>query len=195
MPKPVYVAWSTTDSFYLFQSERLARSLNLFGLESHIVFKKRPGSWAECCFAKARFILEMMDTFPDRDIIVYLDADAEVKQYPLLLDGIQTDLAFVENGNGVAIASMIYFANNNRCKSFIADWIEANERFPENRAADQENFSDLAHAFEASGGITVTHLPPSYCFEDGITQVKTEPVIMQWIASRIGRMPEFEKTL
>ena len=193
MPKPLCVAWATTDQFYLMQAERLARSLNLFGLESHVVFRKRPGDWRACCFFKSLFILEMLDTFPGQGV-VYLDADAEVMAYPELLDNITTDLAFVENGNGYGIASMVYFKNNKKSRLFIAEWRRLNEEFPDNQAADQENFGVLARSWESDGKITVTHLPTSYCVEDGITRNPPEPVIMQWIASRIGKHlndPEF----
>lgn len=192
---PLFVSWHTDDPFYLMQSKRLEESLDLFGLERRIEVHPRPGDWRRCCFHKPYFILGMLDRFKGRDI-VYIDADGEIKAQPELLGRIKTDLAFVENGNGCALASMIYFSNNWRTREFICDWIRENENFQDERAADQENFSYLVHALESAGRISATRLPPSYNFEDGITKPIDCPVVIyQWIASRISRMPEFEKAI
>ena len=193
MSKPIFISFHTPDDFYTWQAGRLIKSLNAFGLESHIVRKNRVGDWSQECFAKAPFILEMLGRFPEQDL-VWIDADAEIKRYPELLDDIHTNIAFVENGNGCALASMIFFKNNEVSRSFIKDWILSNRMFPDNRAVDQENFSILAHDYEAAKDVTVTKLPSAYNFEDGISQPIQEPiVIIQWIAARIGRSAEFAK--
>jgi hypothetical protein len=183
---PLFVSWHTPDEFYSWQSDRLVKSLEYFALDRCVQTHERPGTWNDCCFRKAYFILGMLGRFPDRNIC-WIDADGEIEQYPELLDNITTDLAFVENENGYGIASMVYFKNNEASRLFIAEWRRLNEEFPDNCAADQENFGVLARSWESDGKITVTHLPISYCVEDGITRDPSEPVIMQWIASRIGK--------
>ncbi len=185
--KPLFVAWSTTDPYYSGHARRLKKSLDLFGLANWIVFKKSPGSWADCCFHKAHFILEALETW-DRDI-VYIDADGEVMQYPELLESIETDLALVENAEGRGIASMIYFRNSERSRTFVREWIGRNEMFPNNPEADQENFGYLARA--ASNLTTI--LPASYNFEIGITKLIHEPIVIrQHIASKLGIVPGFQ---
>jgi hypothetical protein len=184
--KPLYVSWNTPDEWYAFQATRLQESLVKFELEYHAESSENGKGWNACCFFKPHFILRMLDTYPARDI-VWLDADAQIVQYPALLDSIGTDIAYVRNDNKEVVASMLYFKNNEASWSLIKDWIQANEIFPNNRAADQENLGRLIDALEHAGVITSTQLPASYCYEDGITQEKTVPVIFQWIASRVGK--------
>ena len=184
--KPLFISWNTPDEWYVSQALRLQESLIKFELEYDARCSENSGGWAGGCFFKAHFILLMLDEHPERNI-VWLDADAQIVQYPALLDSIETDIAYVRNGNKEVVASMLYFKNNEASRSLIRDWIQANEMFPDNRAADQENLGRLIDALEQAGVITSTQLPASYCYEDGITQKKTVPVIYQWIASRIGK--------
>jgi hypothetical protein len=186
MSKPLFVSFHTPDDWYEYQAKRLKESLVKFGLEHHIECLNGFEGWAPCCFFKAHFILKMLNEHSGQDII-WLDADAQVAQYPALLDSIRTDIAYVRNGNKEVIASMLYFKNNDASRHLLKGWMEANEMFPNNRAADQENLGRLVNSLEAARKITGTELPSSYCFEDGITREKTVPVIYQWIASRVGK--------
>ena len=190
--EPVFISWATMDAFYLSCADRLGRSLNAFGLESHIVFKENPGDWAACCHFKAKFIIEMLDTFPGRDP-VWIDVDGEILAPPDFLNTIQTDLAFVENAHGEPIASMIFLRNNLRVRAFVERWIEENRLHPDNPCADQENFGAVVRKMEYAGKLSVTRLPPSYNFERGITAPISEPIVIyQHIASRLGVVPGFE---
>ena len=188
--KPLIISFHTPDRLYTYCSDRLKRSLERFDIEHHVVKQESMGGWRENCLEKSRFILLNLMAFPDRDM-VWLDSDAEVFKYPDLFETLTSDVACTINAQNVCLASTIFFKNGELSRNFVTSWMKFDQKYRHHETADQPNFDAMVKRMTEEGKITWDRLPDCYAFEDGITKpCGGEPVIMQWIASRIGKQLE-----
>jgi hypothetical protein len=179
---PIIISYHTDDEIYRPAAERLRASLEKFGLEHEIVCCAKRGTWTENCRYKAKFIHGMLWAYRPLDLI-WMDADAEVLQYPEMLSKIDADLAAVVNSHGI-FASLIYFQNTPEVMKLVRDWIEANDEYPNEFTGDQAN---LVRVLAQHPEIKFKELPGKYSYNPDIMDNIGNPVIYQHQASRQGR--------
>jgi hypothetical protein len=111
--------------------------------------------------------------------IVYIDADAVFKSYPLLFDKFEQDIGVVVYRNYETFSGTIYLANNHRVHKLVDDWQEYCFKYP----GFLEQLMLEKALVENKHLLSVMNLPFSYCkvFDDPVVFA---PVIEQYQASR-----------
>ena len=155
----------------------LIRSLTLFELPFDVEPRKSVGSWVGNLNQKQVFILEKLQQY-ERPI-VWLDADAEVKRYPVLFDFIEEDIGVFYLGKWLQ-SSTIFFNNNDTVIEIVREWIEKGK---ESDIMDQNHLQDIINKRYLENKMTLFNLPASYCYMANIIR-RGKPVIYQTQASR-----------
>ena len=139
------------------------------------------GDWYANVYRKTEFIQEMSEAHPDRDI-VWLDADSVMSGYPIKLEEVQADVACVLWDGKRVMTSTVYFAANDRVKSFIRRWVELTGKEMYQFSPDQYSFSMTLREMPQ---VEFERLPDSYayCINES---PKVEPVIISGLISRYG---------
>ena len=87
MGNPIYISYATKDTPYVDEMKtHLLPTLKHFGLEYDIEYPEDKGTWLQNTGYKMEFILKMLKKH--KRPIIFLDADAEIWQYPELFDNI-----------------------------------------------------------------------------------------------------------
>jgi hypothetical protein len=180
---PVYVAYYTTGTPYEEEAKLLRASLDLFRLEYEIQGVPSLGSWQKNTQFKAFFIQEMLAKYSDRPV-VYLDADAIVRAYPILFDEINCDIAVHHYDNKrrnfkELLSGTVYFGTSSKAREIVEVWIETNRELPEQW--DQKN---LQLALDRVPDVSFVELPPSYCLIFDLMKDQGPAVIEHFQASR-----------
>lgn len=107
---------------------RLKHSLDQFNLSYHFSVVEDAGYWEANTRLKPHFILKCLQSFPVKDIL-YLDADAIVKQPLDYFNTIEADVAFYKTKGmpGMShdyLASTMFFKNTEATLSLVKQWIE-----------------------------------------------------------------------
>ena len=79
------ISFYTVNTGYEQEIKKLESSLKRFKLPYHFFSYKPVGTWRKNLNYKSEAILKAFDMFPGKDI-VFIDADAIVRQYPALFD-------------------------------------------------------------------------------------------------------------
>lgn len=182
---PIYISYFTADEIYMPAANRLKISLDKLNLNHEIICCPSRGTWNLNTCYKANFIHAMLQAYDPLDLI-WIDADAEVMQYPILLEDIKQDIASVVNNQGL-LASVIYFSNTPKVRNLVETWIAANKANPNEFTGDQINLDRLLKKDEFRELITFKELPWEYSYIPGIMGQIDNPVILQHQASRQGR--------
>ena len=166
-------------ALYQFEAENLENSLTKFLPNLSFSIEERPdsGNWEINTHYKAVFIKQKL-TQP----IVWLDADAELKQYPKLFDELDCDFAAHWFKDEELISATMYWNNTAKAHELLDSWINLNKMFPKNW--DQVN---LQNALNTITDIKVVRLPPEYNCIDNLSVEyygSIKPVIEQHQASR-----------
>ncbi len=192
--RPMVVSYYTRNTGYREEAMKLARTVHGFGLEHDIREVPNLGSWQANTQYKAKFIREMMDTYPDRNLL-WLDADSLIKQYPSEFDNATYDLGvhtidWAQYGRGnrrdhqVANA-VIYLKNKPNVRAFVDEWVAANEAAP-----DKIEMQTMAQVMDRwtsgqDGRVLDYHnIPATYCQIFDLMAEAGNPVILQTQASR-----------
>jgi hypothetical protein len=125
----------------------------------------------------------MLNIYPDQ-AIVYLDADAIVRSFPILFDEIDADIAVHYYDNKKRnfkelLSGTIYLGPTANAKKLVQLWIDVNKEFPEQW--DQKN---LDIAIKRMPELKVVELPPSYCLIFDLMKDQGPAVIEHLQASR-----------
>lgn len=174
---PVVVSYYT-DPFYQKEAFELLRSCQLHQLDYRIehIPPQGGGTWLENTNYKPTFLLAQARLFPDRTLL-WLDADARVRRFPSLLDGLPGPIAFHTWEGKTPASGTVYLAGPDRM-GVLSDWVKEVDRDP--WATDQVCMARAA-------GANHTELPVDYCFIfDDARGVFTQdlPVIEHMQASR-----------
>jgi hypothetical protein len=116
---------------------------------------------------------------------VYLDADARVRQYPILFDQLaETDCDFAAHwrGGSELLSGTLYFGATVNALALADKWVEECEAHPD--VWDQQC---LQNAVDSMPGLKVERLPFSYCriFDgQGQDEQGVVPVVEHMQASR-----------
>lgn len=115
------IAFHTDDDIYNKAVERLR--VSLINLKITYMIKTIPhaGTWKKTCLSIHQHILDALDTFPEN--IVYLDADAIVRQYPVLFDTLDCDIAVHYKGGSELLVGTTFLKNCDKVKQLVKDWM------------------------------------------------------------------------
>jgi len=166
-------------ALYQFEAENLEKSLTKFLPNLSFSIEERPdsGNWEINTHYKAVFIKQKLS-----QPIVWLDADAELKQYPKLFDELDCDFAAHWFKDEELISATMYWNNTAKAHELLDNWIHLNKMFSKNW--DQVN---LQTALNDITDIKVVRLPPEYNCIDNLSAEyygNIKPVIEQHQASR-----------
>jgi len=181
--RPIVVSFYTQGTGYEREVERLKLSLRRFGFISHIVGLPTLGSWQKNTQHKAEFLLSMLDLFAGTSI-VWLDADAEVRQYPTLfetLKGVTFGAHWRNRGDGreELLSGTLYLGNTDSVRTLLKKWRDICKANP-----DMWDQIALSKALEGWRG-RIARLPPEYCcIFDSMAREVEHPVIEHFQASR-----------
>lgn len=118
------VSFYTPDPLYVQHAEGLAESCRRFKVPYEIDQVAPAGSWPKNVKMKAAFILRKLVEHPGTNI-VWVDADARVRQYPALFDTLDADVAAHWKDGQQLLAGTMYFKNSTDvgCK-LLVQWME-----------------------------------------------------------------------
>ena len=181
---PVVVAYYTMATGYEQEAEFLRQSLKPWGLSRDIVAVPNLKSWQKNTQYKARFILDMLRKHAPRPIL-YVDADAQIVQYPRFVRGLEAsaDLAvhWRDRGEGrrELLSGTIWLSQERASYNLMERWIAENAANPD--TWDQRTLESILRSGDWKG--RVVDLPPEYCaiFDQAMCEV---PVIEHYQASR-----------
>ena len=174
----VVCAFYTPD--YLPHVLALKHSLEILGINHFLKRYEPTASWEAATRIKPRFIEYCLARFHPRHIL-YVDADAAVRQPPTLLDAITTDIAIcvkpIRRQLRVGVGT-VYVRNTPAGRRFVEAWRKA-EKDCDDFAMD----SEMVHvAINRSPGLSLTVLPDAYRAVGDDTSVET--VIQHFRISR-----------
>lgn len=113
-----YTRTSHLGSYYKRAMARLQKSLLKFDLP-HIVFPMvDPKNWTDGCSFKARLIYYILSR--TNHPVLWIDADGEILQEPVLFNDPKFDLGLVQVGGGHWLSGTLYVGLG--AKSLINDW-------------------------------------------------------------------------
>lgn len=182
----IYISMFTNDVIYGEAIKKLIASLEKYKLKSKIYEIENRGSWHLNTDQKAEIILRAMEDFPDDDI-VWIDADAEVIEKPVLFDTFNCEIAYYFWQDHKELRSGTMFIKNNyKMKRFISSWIKLNQS---NDIWEQRNLQFILQ----NNPVKTTYLPISYCliydnqFDKELLK-NDKPVIVHYEVSRKAKV-------
>lgn len=165
----IYISYGTKNTPYeSVIKDYLEKSLKFWGLKYYIEYPEDMSSWQANTHYKAEFILKCLKKF--NESVVFLDADATIKKFPILFDFIDTQdvdiaLHFLDwkknwrnhSGNKIeALSGSLYLNYTQDVLDFLKAWIEKNK---ESTQWEQKNMQDVLYTFD----LRIEKLPYSYC--------------------------------
>lgn len=158
-----------------------------FGLSTHFEAVSDKGSWQAGVAYKPTFIWTMMHEYP-AERLVWVDADAEIQQYPALFWDLPNDLDFAAHWRDgkELLSGTLYFGPTRGAREIVADWCARQKANP--GLWDQKMLQ--ATIKENMGRWRVDGLPLEYTFiADTFRRLYPgrEPVIEHHQASRKNR--------
>lgn len=178
--KFMVVSYFTRDTGYEIEVKRLKKSLDRFNIVSYIRGIESLGSWDLNTRYKAKFIKEMLE-FWDCPI-VFLDADAEVLEYPILFDNLDCDIAVYRNKQVQLLSGTLYFGNTVNAKKLLDLWIAENKKVPLSKF-EQYNLAIILNR-DNEKNFKLEILPLEYCYIFDYKIKCNIPVIKHYQASR-----------
>jgi len=172
------ISYYTENTPYEKEVRCLQASLEKLGLSYKVYKRPSKGSWKSNTRQKIDVIHQAMLDFPDKNI-VWLDADAEVKQKPDLFEYLICDLGFhirVRSLSKFGIrglsAGTLFIKNNEEMRLFVEDWSNYG------KDTDQEA---LYHILTSPSykHLCVESLPPSYSKIKGDTTTDRYSTVIQ----------------
>ena len=177
------VGYFSKNTIYDSKAEHLRKSLEKYSVPHCLVpIDDRGGWYANTCY-KPTFLLEMLELFPDHNII-YVDVDAEFMMYPELFPIFEGDVGvylfdrscYAKSEHGFEVLSgTIFLRNNIPVYEMVRAWeLECVEN---PSTWDQKSLQKVL-------GENYTKLPGEYCKIFDRMEWITEPVIVHYQASR-----------
>ncbi len=152
---PIYVSYFTEN--YREEADALIGTLKRFDLEYDVAKILDTGSWVGNCSRKASFIAAMMGCHRNRPV-VWVDADARIRRYPILLDGISgdVDVAYHLRNEQELLSGTLYFAPTDMASKVVRNWWLRCDYSP--HRLDQELLAEAVRIYKPN----VQHLPACY---------------------------------
>jgi len=161
MPNFIVVAFYTEKTPYEEEVKGLQKTCAEHGVHCHTKGYKNRGKWVRNAAIKPHFIRQMMEQHPGK-AIVYLDADARLRQYPALFDTLDADIAVHfrnRGGNKELLSGTIFIKDTPGTHQLLRAWEEEQEKCPDEW--DQRVLARLLSRWEAP--LRVVDLPATYC--------------------------------
>jgi hypothetical protein len=174
------IAFHTDDDLYNGEIANLKESLRKFNIPNVIKTVKDLGDWRSNCMAMSGYILQAL--YDNKENLVFLDADAVVREYPVLFDTITEDFAVHYREDVELLAGTMYFKNCDKIKQFVRDWIDCSRKMP-GRLASQTSIQFALNM----GKYSVYKLPAPYTLIFDRMKKQGPPVIEHFQASRRAR--------
>lgn len=180
--KYIIIAYYTKNTGYEDEIKNLVESANKFGLDIYTEGIKRFGSWQQHTHYKPVFIKKCLEEL--KKPVVYLDADAVIRQDPVLFNGscILNDLSVHYRNGRELLSGTIFLNTNGKILRLLDDWVDINSKFPS--AWEQRNLEKLLVSEKWAKEINVFRLPPTYCQIFDTMKDAGDPVIEHFQASR-----------
>lgn len=175
----VVVGFYTTGTPYEEEIKDLVASCKQFGIHCHTQGYPNRGEWVRNAAIKPEFLLHMMDLHPFQKI-VYLDADARIRQYPKLFDEMDADIAVHYRNGSELLSGTIFLTPNDRTKGLVQAWMEEQRRRP--RVWDQHVLAEVLKKWPDQ--LKKAELPATYCQIFDTMKKAGQPVIEHLQASR-----------
>jgi len=162
------------------EAKKLIASLEKFKLHYDVELIDGLGSWQKNTQYKPKFCKKMLEKH--QRPIVYLDADAEVKQYPDLFNRLDCDIAVHYRNSEELLSGTLYLDNIATTKAIIEDWVREIERNP--NIWEQACLARVLERYLLDKALVMEQLPPEYCCIFDLMSGVKNPVIVQHQASR-----------
>jgi len=159
-------------------ADKLKESLDRLGLKHEITEYASKGSWAENCNYKAQYIF---DCWVKHGKVVWIDADAEVKENPILFQDIKEDVGYHLFKEKEVLSGTLFFNDTQAAHDLLVAWINKNKKHP--KTWDQKNLAAVLKEVEHNA----CYLPPEYCWIFDLSKKRygnLKPVIEHYQASR-----------
>jgi len=183
--RPIVVSFYTKGTAYEAEARRMVRSVHLHGLEHDVREVPNQGSWLANTAHKPQYLRTMLDIHAGRDIL-WIDADGEMRHYPVLFDDFTADIGvcyvdwpqYGRNRGPELLSGTIYLKNNRRVRDLVDEWARRIERKPQ---WDQRVLQEIIPERQ---GLKVIDLPDTYTQIFDTMKNAGEPVILHHQASR-----------
>jgi hypothetical protein len=156
---PVIVSYFTTDTAYAALADRLRASCDGLGLTHYIVPRPARGSWEANCATKAEVCLTAWRE--TQRPILWVDADAIVRNQPSLLAGSRADFAIHKYWGWEFASGTLFFGRTPLAERLLTSWVDRCAREP--RVLDQVHLGRVWDEVAASAPLHTTWLPRAYC--------------------------------
>ena len=178
--KPVYIVYFTTGTKYQLEADECIKTLKQFGLKFKCYEVPNFGTWQKNTQHKAKVVRYALND--NKENIVYLDADARIRQYPKLFDTLDADMGCHFRRGRELLSGTVFFKNCPACHMVVNDWIEENKQHPD--LWDQKTLHAVVLRYQAEGKLKVENTPPAYTqIHDSMAHYGA-PVIEHMQASR-----------
>jgi len=177
--------------------EYLSSSCKKLKLDTNVLETPNYHNWYRNVAEKPRVISEMLDLFlEDKELLVFLDADATIEQYPKLFEEIpkEYDIGFhtldwnlwygYEDSppKTELLSGTMFFKNNRKVKSLCAEWYK---RASSTQIWEQKVLQEIIGDYD----LKIYELPLDYCYiisrpGNKPPLVKLDPVILHHQVSR-----------
>ena len=174
----IVVAFYTENTPYEQEIENLRTSCNALGINYHFEGYETRGKWVLNAGIKPEFIWEMLHKFDER--LLYIDADAIIREYPILAEEIDCDIAAHIMAGGSLLSGTVIFDNNDRVKSLVNEWVARTRKDP--GIWDQKTLHETIVHHGPRLGINFKELPQEYT--KIFDKPWGEPIIEHFQASR-----------
>ena len=185
---PIFVSHYTIHTPYQKEIEKLKQSLIKFDLDYDLEGIKPKGTWRANSNWCAWQVQKALKYYPGRDI-VRVDADAIIQRYPSYFTDFDFDADIAAcvwkasrlRPGGEFLGGTMYFANNERTRFIVDEWVKQSELTPTYRNGDMLETIIQKNKEKIRFG----KLPLAYCkIFDFMRNEVDEPVIEHFQASR-----------
>lgn len=181
--EPIFISFATACTEYEKIIERLVDSFDKFNLEHHTELVEHRGSWQANSAYRSTWIREQLENF-ERPV-VWVDADAVVRQFPEDFWKTGYDLMAFFHPNGRIAGGTTYWAPSETCYNLLREW-ERRVSIPFDQWPEEHQRLTEMHlldAFNCTQGLRVNRLSVAYCkiFD---REPDVQPVIEHFQATR-----------
>lgn len=176
-PKPsanskelLVIGYYTVNTPYAQEAKKTMQSCDKFGLDYHIVGVPNLGNWQANTRFKAKFVKQMLDEFPNRNLL-YVDVDAIFRARPtLFMNDFPYDIGIRYQDfkwrKNECLSGTVFFANNSIVRKIVNEWIAINEKQgSDSKTLEQWNLGNIIDKYEKKGLLRVNKkIPPGYTF-------------------------------
>ena len=186
----IVVSYYTVNTPYEKEAGKTIQSCKRLGLNHDIVGIKNLGNWQANTRYKAKFMLEMLEKYPDKRLL-WVDCDDIIRKKPILFEDYRTDIAVRYQDfrwrKNECLSGTIYMENNARTKKLCEVWLNTNTKEGNEVNTFEQWNLDTAIQEMKKEGLKFANLPPEYTFIfDSMKKMypKADPVIEHFQASR-----------